>query len=170
MLEIITVIISAISLLIVIINQFRIIKDKEPQLLFNLRSINKVLYLRVKNSGFTKAKNIRIIVNNIYNNYSDEILEDQVFKSPFELSAQEEVQGMIGFLGDTTSKNPFPYIDIIVGYDKPHFIKHVRYERKVFYFASVEEKISVSTDIDLSNIEKSINSINNSIIKNNDIY
>ena len=144
MLEIITVIISAISLLIVIINQFRIIKNQEPQLLFNLRSINNILYLRVKNSGFTKAKDIKIIVTEIYNNYSKEILEDQVFQIPFELSSQEEVQGMIGFIGIEENKHPFPYIDIIVSYNKPHFIKHIRYKRKVFYFASAEEKICVS--------------------------
>lgn len=40
MVEIIAVVISGISLLIVIINQFKMIKDKEPQLSFNLRSIN----------------------------------------------------------------------------------------------------------------------------------
>ena len=153
MLEIITVIISVISVLVAIINQFRIIKNQEPQLLFNLRSINNILYLRVKNSGYTKAMNIRIIVKEIYNNYSNEILEDQVFKNPFELSAQEEVQGMIGFLGDTTSKNPFPYIDIEVSYDKQRFKKNINYERKVYYFASAEEKITVTTDIDLSKIE-----------------
>ena len=144
MLQIITVVISLISLLITIINQFRIIKDKETQLLFNLRSVNKVLYLRVKNSGFTKAKDIRINVVEIYNNYSKEIIEDQVFLNPFELSAQEEVQGMIGFIETKNNKNPFPYIDIIVSYTKPHFIKQIKYKRKVFYFASVEEKISVS--------------------------
>ena len=144
MLEIITVIISLMSLLVAIINQFRIIKNQEPQLLFSLRSINNILYLKVKNSGYTKAKDIRIIVEEIYNNYSNKILEDQVFQTPFELSAQEEVQGMIGFLGDTTSKNPFPYIDISVYYTKPHFIKNVRYKRQVFYYAAAEEKISVS--------------------------
>ena len=144
MLEIITVLISLLSLLIAIINQFRIIKNQEPQLLFNLRSINNILYLRVKNSGYTKAKDIRIIVEEIYNNYSKEILEDQVFQIPFELSAQEEVQGMIGFIETKNNKNPFPYIDIIVSYTKPHFIKQIKYKRKVFYFASVEEKISVS--------------------------
>lgn len=40
MVEIIAVVISGISLLIVIINQFKMIKDKEPQISFNLRSID----------------------------------------------------------------------------------------------------------------------------------
>ena len=66
MVEIIAVVISGVSLLIVIINQFKMIKDKEPQLSFNLRSINSLLYLRVRNSGLTKAKNIRITISKIY--------------------------------------------------------------------------------------------------------
>ena len=59
--EIISVVISAVTLLIVLINQYKMMKDKEPQLLFSLRSIDNILFLKVKNSGLTKAKNIRII-------------------------------------------------------------------------------------------------------------
>lgn len=132
MVEIIAVVISGISLLIVIINQFKMIKDKEPQLSFNLRSINGFLYLRVRNSGLTKAKNIRITIIKIYNNGDSGIQEDQIFQIPFELAAQEEVQGMIGFLNESISNHPFPYVDIKVCYDKPHFIKRVKYERQVF--------------------------------------
>lgn len=135
MVEIIAVVISGISLLIVIINQFKMIKDKEPQLSFNLRSINDFLYLRVRNSGLTKAKNIRITIIKIYNNGDSGIQEDQIFQIPFELAAQEEVQGLIGFLNESISNHPFPYVDIKVCYDKTHFIKRVKYERQVFYYA-----------------------------------
>lgn len=165
MVEIIAVIISGISLLIVIINQFKMIRDKEPQLSFSLRSINNFLYLRVRNSGLTKAKNIRITIIKIYNNGNGGIQEDQIFQIPFELASQEEVQGMIGFLNESISNHPFPYIDIKVCYDKPHFIKKVKYERQVFYYASVEEKICVDTGLDLRNIDHNINNIHKSTLR-----
>ena len=165
MVEIIAVVISGISLLIVIINQFKMIKDKEPQLSFNLRSINGFLYLKVRNSGLTKAKNIRITIIKIYNNGDSGIQEDQIFQIPFELAAQEEVQGMIGFLNESISNHPFPYVDIKVCYDKPHFIKRVKYERQVFYYASVEEKLSVDTGLDLRSIDHNINNIHKSTLR-----
>ena len=165
MVEIIAVVISGISLLIVIINQFKMIKDKEPQLSFNLRSINDFLYLRVRNSGLTKAKNIIITIIKIYNNGDSGIQDDQIFQIPFELAAQEEVQGMIGFLNESISNHPFPYVDIKVCYDKPHFIKRVKYERQVFYYASVEEKLSVDTGLDLRSIDHNINNIHKSTLR-----
>lgn len=141
------------------------IKDKEPQLSFNLRSINGFLYLRVRNSGLTKAKNIRITIIKIYNNGDSGIQEDQIFQIPFELAAQEEVQGMIGLLNESISNHPFPYVDIKVCYDKPHFIKRVKYERQVFYYASVEEKLSVDTGLDLRSIDHNINNIHKSTLR-----
>ena len=141
------------------------IKDKEPQLSFNLRSINGFLYLRVRNSGLTKAKNIRITIIKIYNNGDSGIQEDQIFQIPFELAAQEEVQGMRGFLNESISNHPFPYVDIKVCYDKPHFIKRVKYERQVFYYASVEEKLSVDTGLDLRSIDHNINNIHKSTLR-----
>ena len=146
MLQVIAVVISGISLFIVIINQFKMIKDKEPQLSFNLRSMDQILYLRVKNSGMTKARNIRIIINKIYNNGNNGVEEDQIFQIPFELSSQEEVQGMIGILSNNKSKIQVPYIDIEVSYYKTYFVRKVEYKRQVFYFASAEEKIRVEFD------------------------
>ena len=108
MVEKISVVISAITLIILLINQYKMMKDKEPQLSFNLRSIDNILYLKVKNSGMTKAKNIRIIINKIYNNGNSAIQEDQIFQIPFELDSQEEIQGMIGYLGETISSHVFP--------------------------------------------------------------
>ena len=42
--EIISVVISAVTLLIVLINQYKMMKDKEPQLLFSLRSIDNAAF------------------------------------------------------------------------------------------------------------------------------
>lgn len=84
---------------------------------------------------------------------------------PFELSSQEEVQGMIGYLGETISNHVFPYIDIKVTYDKPQFIKKVKYERQVFFYASTEERIFVDTGWDLNSINHDINNIHKSTLR-----
>lgn len=165
MIETISVIISAITLFILVLNQFKNIKDREPQLLFSLRSVNNILYLRVKNSGLTKAKNIKIIINKLYNNGDNNIQEDIIFQIPFELSSQEEVQGMIGFMEESLANHVFPYIDIKVSYDKPHFIKKVKYERQVFYYCSVENRIAVDTGININGIEHNINNIHKSTLR-----
>ena len=165
MLEIIAIVISGITLLITIINQVMIIKDKEPQLSFSLKSYNHILYLMVTNNGLTKAKNIRIKIQKIYNNGNNGIQEDIIFEIPFELSSNERVQGMVGILGENISEHVFPYIDINVSYEKPHFIKKVKYERQVFYTASTENKLTVDTGLNLTGIEKYTKNIYNSTLR-----
>lgn len=165
MIEIIAIIISAITLIITIINQVNIIKDKEPQLSFSLKSINSILYLMVTNNGATTAKNIRIKIERLYNNGDNNIQEDHIFEIPFELSSKESVQGMVGILGENISQHAFPYLDIKVSYDKPHFIKKVKYERQVFYTASAEQKINVDTNININDIEHNINNIHKSLLR-----
>lgn len=165
MIEIIAIIISGITLIFTVINQINIIKDKEPQLSFSLKSFNGILYLMVTNNGGTPAKNIRIKVEKIYNNGNCGIQEDQIFEILFELASHESVQGMIGFNGENISNHVFPYVDIKVQYQKPHFIKNVKYERKVFYIASYERKINVDAKLDLNNIERDINNIHKSTLR-----
>ena len=99
MVEKISVVISAITLIILLINQYKLMKDNEPQLSFSLRSINNVLYLNVKNNGKTKSKSVRIIINKMYNNSENGIQEDQIFQIPFEPASQEEIQGIVGYIG-----------------------------------------------------------------------
>lgn len=165
MIEIIAIIISGITLIFTVINQINIIKDKEPQLSFSLKSFNGILYLMVTNNGGTPVKNIRIKIEKIYNNGNCGIQEDQIFEIPFELASHESVQGMIGFNGENISNHVFPYVDIKVQYQKPHFIKNVKYERKVFYIASYERKINVDAKLDLNNIERDINNIHKSTLR-----
>ena len=165
MLEIIAIIISAITLLITIINQIIIIKDKEPQLSFSLKCYKQILYLMVTNNGLTKAKNVRIKIQKIYNNGNNGIQEDAIFEIPFELASNEKVQGMIGILGENISEHVFPYVDIDVSYEKPHFIKNVRYERQVFYTAAAESKVTVDTGLKLDKIENDIEKIFKSTLR-----
>ena len=165
MVEKISVVISAITLIILLINQYKLMKDNEPQLSFSLRSINNVLYLNVKNNGKTKAKSVRIIINKMYNNSENGIQEDQIFQIPFELASQEEILGIVGYIGETISNHVFPYIDIEVIYDKPHFIKRVKYERQVFYYASTEKRVFVDTGWDLNSINEDLNNKHKSTLR-----
>ncbi len=165
MIEVIAIIISGITLIFTIINQINIIKDKEPQLSFSLKSFNGILYLMVTNNGGTPAKNIRIKVEKIYNNGNCGIQEDQIFEIPFELASHESVQGMIGFNGENISNHVFPYVDIKVQYQKPHFKRNVKYEREVFYTASAERKINVETNMNLNDIEHNINNMHKSLLR-----
>lgn len=165
MIEIVAIIISGITLLITIINQIIIIKDKEPQLSFSLKSYNHILYLMVTNNGLTKAKDIRIKIEKIYNNGNNGIQEDTIFEIPFELASNEKIQGMVGILGENISNHVFPYIDIKISYEKPHFIKKVNYERQVFYTAVTESKITVDTGLDLKEIQHYAENIHKSTLR-----
>lgn len=165
----ISAIISGISLLITIvfniINQHKIIKDNEPQLSFSLKNYNGFLFLLVHNKGKTKAKNIRISIDKIHNNGERSIQEDYIFNIPFELAADERVQGMVAIYGENISNHVFPYLDIKVSYEKPHFIKKVNYDRQVFFTAATESKISVDTKLDFKTIDRNINNIHKSLLR-----
>lgn len=165
MIEVIAIIISGITLLITIINQIIIIKDKEPQLSFSLKNYDNILYLMVINNGLTKARNVRVKIEKIYNNGNHGIQEDAIFEVPFELASTEKVQGMIGILGENISTHVFPYIDITVSYEKEHFRKKIRYERQVFYTAVTENNITVNTGLNLQKLEKHAENIHKSTLR-----
>ena len=169
LIALISAIISGLSLLITIvfniINQFKIIKDNEPQLAFSLKNFDGKLLLLIENKGFTKAKNIKITINKIHNNGNCNLQEDFIFNIPFELAPSEKVQGMIALLGGSLSNHVFPFIDINVYYEKPHFIKKVKYDRQVFYTLATENKITVDTELDFNNIDKNINNLHKSLLR-----
>ena len=73
--------------------------------------------------------------------------------------------GMIGFNGENISNHVFPYVDIKVQYQKPHFKRNVKYEREVFYTASAERKINVETNMNLNDIEHNINNMHKSLLR-----
>ncbi len=134
-------------------------KDKEPQLCFDLMDYNGLLFLDVKNSGKTKANNIRIKIKNIYNNGNNkEIKEDFIFSNPFELNSDEHTQGFVAVNGEDIETCTFPYIDIEVIYDKTSFRKKVKYDRQVFYNPHNETN-------SLSDIERNIQCLNIEIDK-----
>lgn len=164
--EIVTIVISIISITITIINQYQIIKDKDPQLLFKLTTINNQLFLLVKNTGKTAAKNIKISIDKINNNVDNNKMEDIIFKNTFELASGEFIQGMVAYSYDTISDRAFPFIDITVSYQKESiFNKKVEYKRQVFFIASSEDKIFVDTGLNLITIEDEIIQIHKALLR-----
>ena len=152
--EIISIIISAIALIISIYNQYVIIADRYPQLTFELFEYKDMIYLKVKNEGMTEAKNIKIKVNSINNNGSNSELQlDDIFKNNFELASKEFIQGQIGIFGENIAEHVFPNIDIEVCYEKNNFIRKVKYNRKVYFKALTDEILTVNTGIDVDNLE-----------------
>lgn len=142
-----------------IITKVQIIKDNEPQLCFDLMNYNGLLFLDIKNSGRTKANNIRITIKNIYNNGNNKELENEfIFLNPFELNSDEHTQGFVALNGENLITHTFPYVDIEVSYEKHSFRKKVKYNRKVFYNPHNENK-------NLSDIERNIQGLNTEIDK-----
>lgn len=123
----ISAIISAMSLLITIvlniINQYKLIKDNEPQLSFSLKNYSGFLFLTVHNKGMTKAKNVKINIDKIHNNGEYSIQEDYIFNIPFKLAADKKVQGMVAIYGENISNHVFPYLDIRISYEKPQYMR-----------------------------------------------
>lgn len=168
-LSIISVIISGISLLITIlfnfINQYKIIKDNEPQLSFSLKEINNMLYLLVYNVGKTKATDIKLNIEKINNNNNQELLLDDLFKNTFELYPDEKVQGIISCYGENLASHTFPYIDVDITYKKNHIFRKVHFKRKIYFTASAENKILVNTNYDFQNIEEDINKLHKATLR-----
>lgn len=168
-LSIISVVISGISLLITIIfnciNQYKIIKDNEPQLSFSLREINNMLYLLVHNTGKTKATDIKLNIEKINNNNSQELLLDDLFKNTFELYPTERVQGIISCYGENIANHTFPYIDVDITYKKNHIFKKVHFKRKIYFSASAENKILVNTNYDFQDIEEDISKLHKATLR-----
>ncbi|MBO5138717.1 MAG: hypothetical protein J6B89_03645 [Bacilli bacterium] len=147
-----------VTLIIDIINRIKMIKDNEPQLSFELKNINDILFLIIRNTGNTKASDIKINIKKIRNNGSNALEEDFIFSVPFELNSGEATQGMIAICGENITQRVFPYVDIEVSYNKQHFKKQVSYERQVFFNPDEGDKT-------LQNIEKEIQLFNEQIDK-----
>lgn len=157
-----------LTLIINIINQFRIIKNSEPQLTFSLRNMNGALYLMVENTGLTKATNINIDIKKLYNNGNDPLIEPFIFTIPFELAANEKVQAIISECKINYNSRVFPFINIKVSYFQNSFFnKKVQYERQVFFSESLEHQVYVNTNFDneFKDLKVSINKIHSDLIR-----
>jgi len=163
--NLIAIIISGITLFVTIINQIIIIKDHDAQLSFSLREYNGLLYLKVINTGKKTAKKIKITINKMHNNGSNQIIVDPIYKIPFELGAEEVAQGIVGNYEESLAEHVFPYIDIEVKYKNQGTLFYKKYKRKIFFISNTEDIITVKTRLNLENIEHSLNNIHKDNIR-----
>ena len=121
----------------------------QPQLSMSLVEFNSILYLRIKNSGQTAAKNIEIRITGIKNNgNSNNLYLDDLFKGTFELYPEEVVQGKVAICGRNIAQSVFPQVEVSVSYRVDGAKKSTAYKRTVTYLSAYTEKISADINLD----------------------
>lgn len=153
------------TLVIDIINRIKAVKDNEPQLSFELKNFNGELYLKIKNTGKTKATNINVNIIKIRNNGKENLMEDLIFSIPFELNSEEYIQGFIANYGENITTHTFPFIDIGVSYKKSHFIKKVKYKRQVFFYPNKDIENLFEIKSNICSINKQIDELRRPILR-----
>ena len=132
----------------------------QPQLSMSLVEFNSILYLRIKNSGQTAAKNIEIRITGIKNNgNSNNLYLDDLFKGTFELYPEEVVQGKVAICGRNIAQSVFPQVKVSVSYRVDGAKKSTAYKRTVTYLSAYTEKISADINLDTRQMEDSLKSI-----------
>ncbi len=135
-------------------NNKRYINSLKPMLSFEFYQMNGILLLAIRNSGKSEAKNIKITINEIFNNGdSKDLMLDDIFKSEFMLYPAEEIQGTIAIYSESIDTISFPYIDVNVSYVEGNDDKTINYSRTISF------KRNIYSRNQLSRIEDSIESI-----------
>lgn len=138
----------------------------QPQLTMSLVEFDSRLYLRVKNTGKTAAKNIKVTVNKIANNgTSGKLSLDDLFNSDFELYPEEIVQGQVAFCGRSLCCSVFPVVDIDVSYTVDDTKKKYNYNRSVTYQSAYTEKIMADVNFDTRQMEDALSGIARSSVR-----
>ena len=138
----------------------------QPQLSMSLVEFNSFLYLRVKNTGKSAARNIEIRINGIRNNgSSDKLFLDDLFNGEFELYPEETVQGEVAICGRNIAETVFPQVEISVSYRADGSKKKTTYNRTVTYLSAYTEKIAADVNVDMRQAEDSLKSIARSTIR-----
>lgn len=176
--EKVSILISAIAALIAAIStvaaiwsnitnskQYR--KSMEPQLSMELVNFSNILYLQVKNTGKTVAKDIclkpQILSNNGDND--NEINQDGLFATNFELYPEELVQTKVAFCYDTVCSQAFPQLKLLVSYKQLGVKKTVKYTRTITYAPAYNSKILADVNLDTRNIESSLRHISRASVR-----
>lgn len=171
------VIISAISALIAVLstvaafrsnhqNKKQYLESIQPQLSMSLVEFNSWLYLRIKNTGKSAAKNISLSIKTIKNNgYADKLDLDLLFSSSFELYPEETVQGTVALYGRDISHTSFPSVEIDVSYKSDVDNRKYEYTRTVTFLSAYTEKISADINFDTGKIEDSLKCISRAAVR-----
>lgn len=132
----------------------RYIDSLKPLLSFEFYQINGELILAVKNTGMSEATKIKIKIKKMKNNGdNNRLMLDDLFKNEFMLYPTEEVQGIVGFYGETIDKPVFPTLDIEISYIEGNDNKSISYSRTISF------KKNIYGRNQFSKIEDSIESI-----------
>lgn len=167
----IATLIAAISTIVAIIANIRsnrqYKKSIEPQLSMHLVNFNNMLYLQVKNTGKTVARNISLIPCYLTNNgdNDEQPSEDGLFAMQFELYPDEVVQTEVCSTYDTILTKAFPQLKLNVSYLADGVKKKVVYQRTVTFAPAYDNKIVADVNLDLRKMESSISSISRSAVR-----
>jgi len=163
--------IAAISTVIAFVSNRRSQKHyKEsikPQLSMKLVDFNGFLYLQVKNTGKTVAREISIKPLEIKNNGDNDHNPNTggLFSMKFELYPEETVQSEVGTCFKTICNSPFPQLFLSVKYSIDGIKKQVEYTRTVTYAPAYDNKIIAYVSLDKQEIEKTLKSISRSAVR-----
>ena len=160
--------ISAVTAIIANINSDkRYKKSIEPQLSMHLVNFNDMLYLQVRNTGKTVARNITLSPCCLLNNGDNEEQpsNEGLFAMCFELYPDEVVQTEICSSYDTVLTKAFPQLELKVSYQIEGAKKKITYQRTVTFAPAYDNKIIADVNIDSRNIESSMRSISRSAVR-----
>ena len=125
-------------------NNKRYIDSLKPLLSFEFYQINGMLILAIKNTGMSEATKIKIKIKKMKNNGdNNRLMLDDLFKNEFMLYPTEEVQGIVGFYGETIDKPVFPTLDIEISYIEGNDNK-ISFKKNIYgrnQFSKIEDSI-----------------------------
>lgn len=136
------------------------IESMQPALSMRLLSISGFLYLLIENTGATEATNIHVTLKSIINNGEcNELTNDDLFSTSFELYPKEMVQGKVAVSGENIVTHTFPQISIRVSYIRPDTGALKEYDRTVTYNCGYNQKIVADINYDNRILESDIDKI-----------
>ncbi|MBU5462705.1 hypothetical protein [Lachnoclostridium sp. MSJ-17] len=136
-----------------------------PQLSMKLIDYKYELYLYIKNTGRTAAKNISIQINSIENNGDRDLNPGKLFEAAFELYPEESVQETVAYLGTNIAYHACPKVGISVEYTEGNRKKKIKFSRTVSYFPAYSQKVSADVNLDTSKIDSSLASISRAAVR-----
>jgi len=117
------------------------IESIKPLLSFEFYESNGALFLSLKNTGRSEAKEIRLHIRDIRNNGDNNKLQlDDLFNSSFMLYPHEEVQGIVAYSGANINFDIFPTIDIAVSFLGGNDNKRVEYSRSITFKKNIYDR------------------------------
>ena len=139
----------------------------KPQLSMKLVDYNDLLFLQVKNTGKTVAREIGITPLEINNNGDNDYVlnTNGLFSTKFELYPEEIVQSEVGISFQTTVKSAFPQLALLVEYSIAGVKKKVKYSRTVTFAPAYDTKVIADINVDKREIEQSLKSISRASVR-----